>query len=182
MHTLTILVMSLLVGFSQPDKIDFGKRDSAPNWRVINDGVMGGLSQGQVSFSSNAIRFYGNVSLANNGGFASFRSPFANIDLSAFKSVTFRLKSTGIRCAFTLETDRRFWMPNFKHQIVTQTEDWEIIEIPLANFKRYRLGRPTGGSLPDRIKSEIIRMGWITDEKREGPFSLEVDYIQFNRE
>ncbi|MBX2873940.1 MAG: CIA30 family protein [Saprospiraceae bacterium] len=181
MHTITFLFMALLLGHNMPEKIDFGKRTSAPGWQVINDGVMGGLSQGEVNFTNQSARFFGRVSLANNGGFASFRSPYGNIDLSEFSSIKFRVKSTGIRCAFTLETDRRFWMPNYKHQLKLESEGWEIIEVSLADFKQYRLGRPTGRALQPETKGEIIRMGWITDEKKEGPFSLEIDYVEFVR-
>ncbi|NRB50051.1 MAG: CIA30 family protein [Saprospiraceae bacterium] len=181
MQTIAILFMALLFGQGAPGKIDFGKRTSAPGWQVINDGVMGGLSYGDVNFTSNSVRFFGRVSLANNGGFASFRSPFGKIDLSEFSSVRFRVRGEGIRCAFTLETDRRFWMPNYKHQLKLENEGWEVLELSLADFKQYRLGRPTGRALLPETKGEIIRMGWITDEKKEGPFSLEIDYVEFIR-
>lgn len=181
MHTITFLFMALIFGNNLPEKIDFGKRSSASGWQVINDGVMGGLSQGEVNFTSNSVRFFGRVSLANNGGFASFRSPFGRIDLSAFSRVKFRVRGEGIRCAFTLETDRRFWMPNYKHQLKLEHEGWQVIEVSLADFKQYRLGRPTGRALLSETKREIIRMGWITDEKKEGPFSLEIDYVEFIR-
>lgn len=53
-------------------KVDFGKDKVNREWRVLNDGVMGGLSEGQVTFTKNAVQFAGTVSLANNGGFSLF--------------------------------------------------------------------------------------------------------------
>ncbi|QYJ80962.1 CIA30 family protein [Shewanella aegiceratis] len=46
------------------------------HWQIVNDGVMGGRSQSELSEFLNAnqqyrLRFSGNVSLENNGGFAS---------------------------------------------------------------------------------------------------------------
>jgi hypothetical protein len=45
-------------------------------WRAINDGVMGGVSLGEIVAIDNGLRFQGTLSLENNGGFASVRRPF----------------------------------------------------------------------------------------------------------
>ena len=44
-------------------------------WGIVNDGVMGGISQSNIYLNEvDNIIFAGNVSLENNGGFASIRS------------------------------------------------------------------------------------------------------------
>ena len=44
-------------------------------WRIVNDGVMGGLSKGNISFTDGGTMvFKGNLSLENNGGFSSVRT------------------------------------------------------------------------------------------------------------
>ena len=50
---------------------DFSKEVKPVGWLIINDGVMGGLSRGNISMDneSNGI-FWGRVSLENNGGFS----------------------------------------------------------------------------------------------------------------
>ena len=50
-------------------KIDFGKEKGGKYWRVVNDGVMGGLSKGTKKLTANSMLFKGKVSLDNNGGF-----------------------------------------------------------------------------------------------------------------
>jgi NADH dehydrogenase [ubiquinone] 1 alpha subcomplex assembly factor 1 len=45
-------------------------------WRIVNDGVMGGVSTSRVSRAGDALRFAGDISLDNNGGFASVRRSF----------------------------------------------------------------------------------------------------------
>ena len=39
-------------------------------WRVVVDGVMGGLSSGKLIKSTSGLQFRGDLSLTNNGGFA----------------------------------------------------------------------------------------------------------------
>ena len=44
------------------------------NWIIVNDNVMGGISNSSLSLNNeNNLVFNGNVSLDNNGGFASVR-------------------------------------------------------------------------------------------------------------
>ncbi|MGI9473561.1 MAG: CIA30 family protein, partial [Rubripirellula sp.] len=55
----------------------FNLKDSnaASQWQIVNDGVMGGRSSSRVDRAGEGLlRFSGNLSLANNGGFASMRS------------------------------------------------------------------------------------------------------------
>ena len=55
-----ILSIILMTTFSLDNlKIDFGKKKSGRNWRVVNDGVMGGLSEGDAVLTDNSILFKG---------------------------------------------------------------------------------------------------------------------------
>ena len=49
--------------------------DASTDWYVQNDTVMGGVSSSSVRIEQGEMVFSGNVSLDNNGGFASVRSP-----------------------------------------------------------------------------------------------------------
>ena len=45
------------------------------SWQVVNDGVMGGLSEGKLTPNlAGTMMFSGMLSLENNGGFSTFRS------------------------------------------------------------------------------------------------------------
>ena len=48
--------------------------DDAKRWRALNDGVMGGMSDGFFMSGERGANFVGNVSLERNGGFASVRA------------------------------------------------------------------------------------------------------------
>jgi hypothetical protein len=54
---------------------DFADPASVTGWSTQNDTVMGGVSSATVGWSAGALVFSGDLSLANNGGFASAVSP-----------------------------------------------------------------------------------------------------------
>ena len=180
MKIFLIMVLSFIGLISKPTyKIDFGSEKDGQNWRIINDGVMGGLSKGKVEFSESSLRFNGTVSLANNGGFTSFKSPFQSTDLSAFKKVKIRARGEGQRIALTFETSRTWYYPYFKKNLPALTEEWQVFELSLAEFDQYRIGRKLDVQMDTEVQSQIIRIGFTTNDKKEGPFQFEIDYMEF---
>ena len=72
---------------------DFGALENTDDWLVVNDGVMGGLSKSRFIMSDrNTAVFTGNVSLDNNGGFASTRTKTMRFQLDGFKGILVRVK------------------------------------------------------------------------------------------
>ena len=70
--------------------------DSISDWQIVDDGVMGGLSKGKFDISGKqTLKFSGNLSLKNNGGFSSIRSKRTTMDLSEFKGIKMRVKGDG---------------------------------------------------------------------------------------
>jgi hypothetical protein len=59
-----------------PPLFEFVTAGSGDGWNVVNDTVMGGVSSGQLALEESVLVFTGELSLDNNGGFASVRSPF----------------------------------------------------------------------------------------------------------
>ena len=176
MPYLNTCIISLIMVFN-PFLIDFAKSDLS-NWRIVNDGVMGGLSQGKVEETDNGFLFYGKVSLANNGGFTSYRSPNTDFDLGAYETVTVRYKAEGIEQALQLSVDERFYIPNYKVGLAI-SEEWVTKTFKLKEIKQFRLGEPTGVYLSKEALDKVIRLSFITNEKKEGDFKLWVDYVKF---
>ena len=176
--TAILLFSALFVGIS-PKKVDFGKHKDGQNWQIINDGVMGGLSKGDAYLLDNSILFKGEVSLENNGGFASLRAPMKRYDLGNHEIFKFRFKGTARKFAILFETDRAFWRPNYKFYFTPNPNEWQTIEVPFTNFKTHRMGEPSGGYLTESKLSEIIRYGVILYDKKAGEFELEMDFIAF---
>lgn len=172
-----ILILLTIVTFGSLN-IDFGIDDNR-KWYVVNDRVMGGRSFGDLETTKNSIKFSGEVSLENNGGFSSIRSPYQKTNLSDFSKVIIRYRATGRDFSFQLQKHEAWYLPNFKLLLPNTADKWEEVTFKIMDFKKYRVGRYTGESIGSEDLSSIIRMGIITEEKREGPFEIEVDYIRF---
>ncbi|MFT5641327.1 MAG: NADH dehydrogenase [ubiquinone] 1 alpha subcomplex assembly factor 1 [Cyclobacteriaceae bacterium] len=174
---LLFLILTLLSP-NEPVIIDFSLPKEANKWVVVNDGVMGGLSKGKLTLTKQGVKFYGTVSLENNGGFTSLRSPYSRLDLSQFQKFSIKYKSEGVLHAFQLEHHDRFYLPNHKLPL-KNSEEWTIIEYDLRDLDQYQMGRKTNQKMSDEALSKNIRLGFITSEKRAGSFTLEIAEIRF---
>lgn len=80
----------------QAELFDFAASpEIAGRWRSLNDGIMGGVSDGAMAplDGGGGARFTGVVRLENNGGFASVRASFGSgIDLSQFAGLYLDVK------------------------------------------------------------------------------------------
>lgn len=179
MSILTFVLLSCLMLTDNNFTLNFGEHKESPQWMAINDTVMGGRSQGELSTNQNSFAFKGSISFENNGGFASVRGPFQETNLSDYSTVEIRYKTTGQSFALTLENYRPFYMPYYKKTLPNSNGNWKTVTLQLKDFKAYRLGEETGDKLSKTILKEIIRIGFINGEKKEGAFSLEVDYVSF---
>jgi hypothetical protein len=139
---------------------------------------MGGLSQGKLNYTDTSVIFEGKLSLANNGGFASFQGQRGDYDLSGYKKITIRHRGFGGTFGFRLKTSEPFYMPYYKVEF-TPTEEWQETSFLLSEFDEWRLSDKTGSKISKDDLAEIIRMGIIKSDKKEVPFSLELDFIRF---
>lgn len=174
--TTLFISLSLITTFPM---YEFGKNKAGQDWYAVNDGVMGGRSDGTLTLKKDCLHFEGEVSLENNGGFASFRCPYGKFNLSNYKSVQIRYKSTGFDFAFVLENKQVYYEPNYKHKLPNTQGEWTVAILHLNEFEGYKLGNPINEKLSKEIQSEIIRMGFISNEKKAGDFELCIDYIKF---
>ena len=183
MHALTTftLLLSLLIAATGNEyRIDFGKNKAGDaGWYIINDGVMGGRSVGEGELKEESVLFKGVISLENNGGFASMRSPFGRVDLSKYEQLTIRYRATGEPCKIMLESSRQFWQPYFAQRLEPTESEWQTVQFDLNTLNQYRLARPTGRTTTKDALKDIIRVGIMTDSKNASAFEIEVDYIVF---
>jgi NADH dehydrogenase [ubiquinone] 1 alpha subcomplex assembly factor 1 len=147
---------------------------------LLTDNVMGGLSKSEISYNSNSLLLKGDISLENFGGFSSIRSKFSKIDLSSYTGVKIKFKSTNQRFALTLENSQNWTKPNYKNEFFAKKDgQWHIATLYFKDFSETLIGRPTGNKMQTETLKNILRVGIITTMKQEGPFALEVDYIDF---
>jgi hypothetical protein len=70
---LLVLLIMNCTNVSAHWKVDFSSGEELNYWYRVNDSVMGGLSQSNLRVVDNVAYFEGELSLQNNGGFASVR-------------------------------------------------------------------------------------------------------------
>ena len=164
-------------------RVDFGLLADA-SWFAVNDTVMGGVSNGEVTFGDGTMVFEGAVSTDNDGGFASVRSPEELYDFSEYSRVLIRLKSEGQPFSIILANNRWWFEDQFKFDIDLPDEEWHTIEVPFSDFQLYTLqgGYPTATGVEMRPEdtAEIFHIELMSKLFEDGPFRLEVDYIAFD--
>jgi len=177
-------------GASEKALMRFTREQSdASAWRSLNDGVMGGMSDG--FFATNADgsgMFVGNVSLERNGGFASVRAGVdedageftgvyidakAGDDASANKTWLFILK----------DEDCMYDQINFKVAF-TVTSELGRVKIPFSAFSTpERMGRVVVRPPVDCARlREFGLMILKGDASQVGPFSLHITEVGFYRD
>jgi NADH dehydrogenase [ubiquinone] 1 alpha subcomplex assembly factor 1 len=148
-------------------------------WRITDDGVMGGLSKGRVSFTdTGTMRFAGNLSLENNGGFSTVRTSSMALDLSDFEGLVMRVKGDGRVYQLRLSTDARYRFSevSFKTEFPTVKDEWREIKIPFDKLLGSWRGRLLKNESFDPTK--IQRIGLLLGDKKPGYFQMEVDWIR----
>ncbi len=176
--TICFLLLSQFM-LAQQANVDFGKYKDGERWKITNDGVMGGLSEGDYRITDDGVVFYGNISLENNGGFSSLRSHYEKRDLSSYKKIIIHYRSKQYTMGFTLEMDKRWYVPYYKVDLPGTNWKWVTKEITFADFDRYNIGRKRPGKPTQTELANILRIGFISNEKKAGPFKIEIDYIKF---
>jgi NADH dehydrogenase [ubiquinone] 1 alpha subcomplex assembly factor 1 len=149
------------------------------DWRIVDDGVMGGLSQGKREIGKDGIlRFFGTLSLENSGGFSSLRTGDVKLDLGGAEGVILRVKGDGRSYQIRFSTDAQYRGSEMSFQagFPTTKGEWTEVKVPFTGFA----GTWRGRDLPDKIfdPSKIRRLGLQLADNREGPFELQVDWIR----
>lgn len=153
---------------------DFSQGNSI--WPQINDGVMGGLSSGQMVAAEGYATFQGDVSFDNNGGFSSVRSRPVIHDLSAFEGLVLRVCGDGKRYGFRLKTDASFDGVSYQVEITPPAGEWIEIDIPFGDFVPVYRGRVVRGH-PLLDPSRIATFGLLIS-RQEGPFKIDIEAIR----
>ncbi|MEM6926966.1 MAG: CIA30 family protein [Myxococcota bacterium] len=149
------------------------------DWRVVNDGVMGGVSSGQVSADDGVVAFRGTLSLENNGGFASIRSVPQALALEGARALRVTVRGDGRVWDLTLRrSDVPLRAGSYRVQVAT-THDPVVVEVPLSAFRPTSFGRPVGGAPAlDAAADRIDSIGFLLADKQPGPFALDVLAIE----
>jgi hypothetical protein len=151
------------------------KHANLSQWQVVNDEVMGGLSQAGFLINQDGYgEFSGHVSLENNGGFSSVKYHLNQIDVDGFHSIQLKLKGDTKRYQLRIKTSKKD-----RHSYVSYFEtsgEWQTIEFPLTEFYPTYRGRDLQLSkYPGKILEEL---GFLIANKKTQDFKLEIEQIR----
>lgn len=141
--------------------------------QVVNDGVMGGKSQGNVEQTDSGLRFYGSVSLANNGGFSSFRMPFQLLKISEYSAFQIVLKGDGKVYQFRVQESSE-QQHAYVVDIPTDQKEQKV-EIPFEQLQPQFRGNKL--DLPSFQGQHLSRVGFMILPRKAVDFQLLVKEI-----
>jgi monofunctional biosynthetic peptidoglycan transglycosylase len=162
-----------------PEKavFDSSKATNASAWEVVNDGVMGGVSTSSISMTNGVAVFRGEVSLENNGGFASVRLAPARQNLAGFDAFVLRTRGDGNRYKLTVRTETGFDTPLYQCAFTTKRGEWEEHRLPFKDFVPTFRGSVLT-NMPPLNPARIVSVGLLISDKQEGSFKLELAWIK----
>ena len=183
----TVLILLSLVGSTLAADEDGGRvlfnfedADAAKQWQSVNDGVMGGRSDGRFKINEDKkMEFFGTLSLENNGGFASVRSREAKLGLEKGDSIVIRVRGDGREYNFRLNVPRSVSRNSYRQSFKTKKDEWIEVTLPMENF----VATWRGGVFPNEKfdPSNITGMGIQLSDKKPGAFKLEVEWIKASK-
>ena len=153
---------------------DFSSSSDWSGWAIQNDVVMGGKSSSDLSRSKegNAV-FTGDVSLSNNGGFASLHYHFMPKDIRGYQRAVIRLKGDGKEYQFRIKAslnERASYIYTFK-----TNGDWQIIEIPLNKMEPSYRGNKL--DQPNFNANQMQEVRFLIGNGKTENFRLEIDKL-----
>jgi monofunctional biosynthetic peptidoglycan transglycosylase len=178
MLALTISTSNLLANTGARVLFDFDRSDTANKWRTVNDGVMGGVSDGRFRVTDQGcLEFYGTLSLQNNGGFASVRSRPAEIRLHEDDVIVARVRGDGRRYYLNLRVPTNRTAYSYRASFQTNAGQWQEIRIPVRAFQATSYGRRIPNASPVNVDN-VNSVGFLLADKIPGEFTLTVDFIK----
>ncbi len=175
MKTIALILITMII--TQEDSeilFNTGAQDNASGWFVLDDSVMGGVSEGNVKTNTDGnMQFSGYVSTDNNGGFSSIRYRFNTKNVSKYKNLVLKVKGDGKPYQFRIKADK---YQRYSYISTFETSGkWETITIPLnsfyPSFRGYTLNRPN-------YKGETMEeIAFLIGNKVKENFNLEIKSI-----
>jgi NADH dehydrogenase [ubiquinone] 1 alpha subcomplex assembly factor 1 len=160
---------------------DFASPNAAQKWQAVNDGVMGGVSEGRFKITDDeTLQFSGTLSLENNGGFASVRTKPAELNIKAGDVIVVRVKGDGREYVLNLYTKSRQMAFSYRAPLPTTKDEWTEVAVPLKEFIPTAFGRRVQG-MGQVEPSQINGMGFMLSDKKPGPFTMQVDSVSVLR-
>ncbi|MCK5943577.1 MAG: CIA30 family protein, partial [Planctomycetes bacterium] len=161
---------------AQTFRLDFAA--GTGSWNTVLDGVMGGRSTGRVSLPEpGVLRFEGELSLENNGGFSQLRTSVDEGALAGAEGVVLQVRGDGRTYKFDIrQSNVRRMASAYQQDFATKAGEWTEVRLPLQGFTLYSFGREVRRA-PALDPAKIESIGVTLADKQAGPFRLELRSI-----
>ena len=180
-----VLALSMVTTAMAEDTLiplfDFTEADAPKQWQTVNDGVMGGVSEGKFKITdTKTMEFFGTLSLANNGGFASVRTKVKKLSLEKDDTLVAKIRGDGRQYMLNLYPNKQRMAYSYRATVQTKKDEWIEVKVPLDKFEATSFGRivkNAGLVKPEEINS----LGFMLGDKKAGPFKMEIEWIKVER-
>ena len=152
---------------------EFGNPLAGRGWHTVDDVVMGGVSKSRFNHEPSVGVFEGEVSLEQNGGFASVRSGV--LEGVTGEGLVIRVRGDGKFYALRLRLDDEMDGVSFEWKFVTR-DRWDEFRVPWTAFTPVFRGRRVW--FAPKLEAHKVRSVGFIITKQPGPFRLEVDWIK----
>ena len=170
---LSLISLLLFTTMTHAQLLDFTNPRSVDELWVVNDGVMGGVSQSRFSYDPEGALFEGVVSLENGGGFASMRSSIVIPVGTSALNVTLRGDEKLYK--LVLRTDASSRAPPYQAEFFA-TREWKTHLFLPSDFKASFRGRPVDA--PALVFSAVREIGILIANQQSGTFRLQIKHVQ----
>ena len=152
--------------------MDFSNPNTLRDSWIVNDGVMGGVSQSSLRQDVDGMFFEGVVSLENNGGFASMRSSVRFPQ--GTQLIELIAKGDGKRYKLVLRTELAPRVTYVADFIALPT--WQTYRFNLSQFKSTFRGRDVNA--PVLSFSDVIDFGILISNNQAGSFAIQLKTLK----
>jgi hypothetical protein len=163
---------------SEKQTVYLGNQANANDWRITNDGVMGGRSQGYITLNQDHGLFTGNISLDNNGGFSAMFTPIQALKKNT-KKVTVDIKGDGQIYQLRMIMYINGYRISYNKAVTTQKDIRQTMTYQLSDFVATFRGRNIPNA-PELTPDKIREIGFLMTKKKAGPFSIAIYQVDFN--
>ena len=140
----TLVVLVALVtppaSLAEENRIENFEIEPEARWRFFTDGVMGGVSSGQVAFireeGTTHAHMTGRVSTENNGGFIQMRMDLSDGAPDGTTGVRLVVRGNDQRYFVHLRTSGTVLPWQYYQAGFDATRDWAEIRLPFDSFER----------------------------------------------
>lgn len=143
-------------------------------WVVVNDGVMGGRSQGVVTTEAGQMQFTGTI-VTDGGGFSSVRR-LLDSGLNMSDGLQMRVRTDGREYEVLLtDIESQAYRVTYYAPVVTENDGWQVVGVSFDDLEARIFGQQVDA--PPFQPEKVTTIGIILADGADGEFLFELDWI-----